>query len=312
VRRLSPAALRKEIRDAFSARFDETTDLLEKLSSDSSNATAFVILACSAIDSLANLSSTRGTQAIRFTRFLEKYSGKRDELQKTAVPNLYYYNFRVYVTLEAIIGTPGRIRLFEPAEDRNLARVILDSGLPITAEETSALMEYFSRRVQRRYRTTATQRRSKPVLDSVDSVHQFLLVDARKYKSGRYLDTFKSMKSLIEQFTVGSIIYREYRSGSIHEFDFELDERFFKETGLYVDTVRHPWDPTIFLEVRVSAPWLLDAYRSCIDRYRRRLEATLKLPLPLFLDLCEIPRDLDYLDSDSVDEGLELKPNVGR
>jgi hypothetical protein len=166
--------------------------------------------------------------------------------------------------------------------------------------------------IQRRYRTTATQRRSKPVLDEIDAVHRHLLTDARKYRRGRYLGAFESMRAMIQQFTVSSMLYREYRSGSIHEFEFSLHDRFFREKGLYVETVSHPWDTTMFLDVRVSARWLLEAYRACIDRYRRRLEATHKLPLPLFLDLCEIPKDLPYLDLDSVEEGLELRPILPR
>ncbi len=76
---MAPDRLRSEIRQAFSDRFGQVTDLLAEWYPARANPEAFVILACSAIDALANLGQTRGSQASRFTSFVERYSGKEAE-----------------------------------------------------------------------------------------------------------------------------------------------------------------------------------------------------------------------------------------
>ena len=138
VRRMKPEVLRGEIERVFLQRFDETLQLLEDLSAAQTNPRAIVMLASSVIDSLANLALPTGPQSSRFTTFVRTYSGRAAQLEKVAVPNLYREMTLKYVTLPLSIETPGRILLLDRAQDVNWARVLVASGLPITADRPPA------------------------------------------------------------------------------------------------------------------------------------------------------------------------------
>ena len=166
--------------------------------------------------------------------------------------------------------------------------------------------------IQRSYRTTATQSKAKPILASVNVLFELLVREAERFSHGKYEAAYKEIRPLLTQFSLASILYREYRSGAIHEFAFEVDGRFFAESDLYVDTLRYTWDSTTYLEIRVPARWLIDACRTCVSSYQRRLMQTLRLPLPLFIELCNVPQDVGYLDDETVVDALELRPNLGR
>ena len=85
-----------------------------------------------------------------------------------------------------------------------------------------------------------------------------------------------------------------YRSRYIHEFPFDADERFFKERGLYASTRYHAWDSTRFLELSVSARWLINLYRVTVERYEQSLLARRKLPINLWTELCDTSSEFGY------------------
>lgn len=308
----SRPTIEDRIREALSERFGSTSALLDTFLAESTNARELVILACSRLDALANLAVLETTQQKRFISFMNRYSAKGADLALVAVPNLYSYLSRHYDTVSATIREPGRLRLYDPIIDRPLLQFVVDSKLPITSEDVERFLEYFSRVVQRRYRTTATQSRAKPVLEDEDQLHRYLLRESGRYRRGRYLDAARAMRPLLRDFTIGALLYREYRSGAIHEFGFGVDDRFFQETTLYVSTRRHLLEDTLYLEVRVPARWLIGAYKTSLSRYQAQLVRSRKLPIGLYLEVCDVLEEFEYLDESSVGEGRELRLSVGR
>lgn len=86
-----------------------------------------------------------------------------------------------------------------------------------------------------------------------------------------------SIKSLISPYTVGTLLYRRYRSGASHEWGVELDERdFFNSAAVYWKTV--PVHSHRFLKIQFPAIFLLNLLRRSIDTYKRELLETQKLP----------------------------------
>jgi len=305
-------SLTQRIEEAFSDRFDSSTQLIEEWITLRARPREIVILACSAIDSLANTARVEGTQLSKFTSFLDEFSGKRRELNKVAVPNLYLALARHYATLAATIQAAGRMYVFQPLEDVPLLRFVADSGLPVTAEDVGSFLEYFSRAIQRRYRTTATQARSKPLTDTAKNIHEYLLEDSSRRRNGSYRPAVEALLPLLKSYSLGAIIYREYRSGSIHELGFDVDERFFRETETYVASVGLMWDETRYLELRVPALWLMDLYKSSVENYKAKLVNTQRLPIQLYLDLCDALDELDFLDMSSLADAREVKYSVPR
>ena len=113
------------------------------------------------------------------------------------------------------------------------------------------------------------------------------------------------------QFRFADIIYRDYRCRSIHELTFETDDRFFTESGTYVATRYHAWDSTRFLEVCVSARWLIDLYRETTQKYEQALLARKKLPIDLWGEWCDTSES-SFLDDSSIPVGRDLNIRVDR
>lgn len=117
---------------------------------------------------------------------------------------------------------------------------------------------------------------------------------------------------MLNEYQLGTLIYREYRSKSIHELEFDVDDHFFTEPGTYLATVRHAWDSTNFLTVQLSASWLIDLYRDAVKGYERALLARKKLPIGLWIQLYGEPSETEYLDDDSVADGKTLRIRIDR
>jgi hypothetical protein len=184
------------------------------------------------------------------------------------------------------------------------------------AEAVSRFLRWFSVAVQQQYRTTASQRRSKPSLASRSVFLTHLQSVASTRRSDVYGKLCEHLVPLVKQFSVGSILYREFRSGAIHEHGFVLDEdRFFTESGLYFTTTRYVVDPgTRYLNVEFSAKWLLSLLEESLKNYTARLVATKKLPFPLFIQIADIMSEADYLafEPSDYDEPAFVRFALGR
>lgn len=241
---------------------------------------------------------------------MENYSGQKDLLQKICVPNLYSYLARYHELLPASIEKPGRVRLFD-RQDLPFLQFIARSMLPITEEAVGSFLRWLSRVIQKKYRTTATQIKSKPMLDTPSAIISHLRDAASERKSDSYGIAMDALRPLVEAFSVSSIMYRELRSGLIHEFEFSISNRFFREEGLYWDTVAHAMDRTRYLSIQFSAPWLIGVLDSCLNSYIARLLATRKLPPSLFFEICDLD-ELSLLDEDFIEEPRDIGLQFGR
>jgi len=90
-------------------------------------------------------------------------------------------------------------------------RFLAASGLPQTEGAVSRFLYWFSAQIQRHYRTTATQRRSKPTLDGRDAVMNHLVDAASTRRDESYLTAVRKLDGLLKDFAVASILYREVR-----------------------------------------------------------------------------------------------------
>ena len=74
------------IRQAFADYF-ETLALLREYAAERQHPFELAVLACTRLDSLANLATSRKEQEKAFPYFMEQYSGQKNFLQKVVVPN---------------------------------------------------------------------------------------------------------------------------------------------------------------------------------------------------------------------------------
>jgi hypothetical protein len=293
--------------------YSDTLTLVREYATARQHPVELGILVCARLDSLANLAGLGKTQPDRFRRFLEEYSGQKSLLQKIAIPNLYTYLGRHHDFLPLTVEIPGRIQQFDRDKDLPFIRFVSESDLPITDEAIGAFLRWFSRVVQRKYRTTATQSRKKPSLDTHGSFGAHLADAAASRRSDAYVRAVAALQPLIGYFSLGSILYREFRSGIIHEFGFSIDEsEFFRKSGVYLSTISYEYDETVHLDIQFSASWLIDVFSSCLTNYRKHLLATRKLPPGLFFEICDVIDEVDLLDDDGLPDPQDIRLALGR
>jgi hypothetical protein len=299
--------------DAAFADYDETISLLDSYASTREHPNELAILACARVDALANLAARGKSQRERFISFTEEFSGKRSLLQEVALPNLYFGLVRHYETTFLTLETPGRIQLFDREEEMPYIRFLAASGLPLTERDVVRFLQWFSIEIQRHYRTTATQNRAKPTLDTRDAVVGHLRDAASRRRDKAYLRATESLDGFVRDYQVEAILYREVRSGAIHSFEFGVnEERFFAEPDLFVDTVRRGYDTTLYLSVEFSAAWLIDLLRDCLRNYKDRLKASRRLPPSLWGEICDPDSEVEMFDDSLLEEPRDIGFAVGR
>lgn len=299
--------------DAAFGDYWETIRLLEGFAERREHPNEFAILACARIDALANLAARGKSQRERFVTFVEEFSGKKRLLQRVAVPDLYYALLRHYETAFLMLETPGRIQVFDREEELPYIRFLVGSGLPLTKEDVVDFLRWFSVVIQRKYRTTATQRRSKPTFDTRNGVMEHLVETASERRDATYLNAVRKLDGLLKDFSVGSLLYREFRSGAIHDYEFSVPEnRFFAERELFVETVRRGYDQTLYLSIEFSAQWLLHLLKGSLVNYQRHLKQTKRLPPPLWSSICDPDTEADMFDFSVLEEPRDIGFSVGR
>ena len=259
----SATSIEARIEEAF-APYGSTIELVETLFAERRNPVELVLLVCSRLDALSNLASTKGPANDRFAQFVITYGDRAPDLERISVGDLYAYLGREYHGLPGTLATRGRLELFTTVSLPFL-RFLANSGLPLTEEAVGAFMRRCSVGIQRRFRTTATQSRSKPALASLNEVVDHLEAELRRSRWKGYTDTvLPPFRSLARLFSVAQLLYREVRSGAIHEHGFGVDERrFFSEGEPYVDTWQAvDYDDTRYLALFLPGRWLIDLLRA--------------------------------------------------
>jgi hypothetical protein len=300
------------IEQAFE-RYQVTLELTERLYSSQANPVEIVLLACSRIDALSNLSATGGPARERFVQFVTTYGARRPELVKVSVADLYSYLAREYWLLPGTLNTAGSLTEFG-SDSSPFLRFLADSGLPLTEDAIRRFLERWSGGVQRRYRTTATQSKAKPSFAGLRGLVDHVDSEIKHSRWKAYAPTLiPAFRTLASGFSIASLLYREIRSGAIHEHAFGLDDtHFFTKPVPYVDTIKHAFDDVLYLGVYIPGRWLLDLFESCVQNYKASLLNTRKLPIDLFSEICVVPDELDYLDEGSIPKERVFRPRILR
>lgn len=286
--------LRKAV-DSFFARYEPTLDMLDRFIAEQKHHQELVLLACARLDSLANLASAEGTQKARFARFLSRHSALGNRAFAVSVPDLYYH-FQHYLWIRVgNIPVEGRIVLYRE-RDKEYAQFIYDSGVPITQDHIGALLEAILGALKHQYRITPAQSTKKPTSAPVKEVAEVISNAVQKYTSEYGDSDVRVVDSIVSAYTLGSLLYRRYRSTAIHEWGVEVDERqFFAEKDIYWETA--PVHSHRFLKAQFSAAFLAGMLKDSISSYKKELIAIRKLPFGLWSGS---RLDEEFLDERSV------------
>ncbi len=316
---MKPEVFEKRLASYFE-RYKITAQILRSLFSQRSAAQDFILLACARLDSLANHACpsrlSGEAQAEKFTRLLLQHSGHKALLEQISLPDLYTSLLVELWQLPGVVDAPGRLRMFEPFRQRDFIEMHWKSGLALDEQDLEGLLSFLLDRIRSQYRVIPYQSRKKLHADTIVSVQQFLSETARQRRGGRYAAGIKAIKPILKAHQLAAILYREYRNGSIHGGGVDIDEvEFFTAKKPHWSIVDYQFvTAKPVFQVLFPANFLFEVYENCVAGYYRQLLATRKLPASIFNELFpgSVMRHLDYLDQNSVEDAVELKPKLDR
>lgn len=302
--------------DEALAYYEPTLALLEQFLVARQHAQEFLLLACARLDSLSNLAMTKGTQKKNFVTFLQRFSGFGDMLSAVSLPDLYRSLSGQLWRLPGIIPIPGRIHMFDPQDDQAFLNFVLKSKIAITEQGVGELLKFVLRIVRENYRVCPRQPHRKSSRDKPERIFELFRLKAARYKRGIFGEAIQEILPLLQEFTLGPLLYREYRCQIIHEYGVDLhgtDTLFFKRDVPYWCTVYNEHvPPNNFLKLHFPGRFLADVLRSCLIRYKAYLKQTKKLPEAMFFRICHFETELDHLDLSTLSDGKALIPNLPR
>jgi len=296
------------IKDAF-RQYEPTVELLNNLQARKVNPQEFVILVCARLDSLSNLAFPEGSQKSKFIKFLTTFSQQGNAFRKVSVPDLYYFLMKRLLILPGTIPQPGRVHVYHPTEEKEFISFIWKSGVSITEEDIEKVLLFLLKVLKKMYRVAPNQSLRKPMSDSPKSVLKYLLEASNTYREGMYDEAVRAIVPVIQDFTLGALVYSEYRCASIHEYEVNMYETpFFKEKRPHWYSFYDEYcTPSYFLKVHFPGPFLFDTLVKCINNYKKYLRKIRKLPADLFFQFCDVMTDLEYLDEETIATGKAAK-----
>ena len=280
--------------DEYFSIFDPTIELAEELISAKTNPLEVLILVCARIDALANATSVAGTPQTRaFIEFLARFSGHKKRFSEISAGDVYMYLSYYSFMAEAMIGSPGRIRVFM-REDESIVQFVDRSGVPLTATDCEKLFARGLKALRKHHRVIPGQPHRKPLTCPIPKLNSTL---ASALTSRDTVDEAKiatALSNYLRDMSLASILYKKVRSGIIHGAEVPInEEKFFKEALPY-------WEPYEFefgefLMVDFPANFLLNLLKEGLKRLRRQFVASRKISPTIFWSVFA-DDGLSYLD----------------
>jgi hypothetical protein len=297
--------------DRYFAAFSSTRELVKSLIEQEVHPQEILIMLCSRIDALSCAATAEEVaKGDAFVRFISTYGGDRKLFESVSAGDLYYeLDYHLWL-LPGILEKAGRLRLYSRLSDPIL-KLLVESEIPLTLPDAQRLVERLQRGLRRRFRVAPNQRRKKHAIGSADAITNALLDDFPPRRSTTNIEAVrKALNPLICSKTLARIIYEKYRCGVIHGGRVRIDdERFFTDKRPY-------WTPMYsefygpFELIHFPAQFLASLLSECLKNYRKRLEATGKVPPDIHFEMfIEDPfAHLDLLDETLLPRGRVAAP----
>lgn len=205
----------------------------------------------------------------------------------------------------------GRLHIFSRLNEP-VVKLLVGSEIPLTLEDAQALIRRTQRGLRRHFRVAPKQRGNKPEAGSPGAIKSAIVTEL---SAGPARGTSKTLKraldSLVSSKTLGMILYEKFRCGAIHGGRVQIDEpMFFTEKSAYWTSMYSQYYGS-FQFVEFPARFLFSLFSECIVNYRKRLEATGRVPPNVHSGM--FPEDplghLELLDDDLLPKGRTAVPS---
>jgi hypothetical protein len=306
--------IEKRIEEAFSI-YDSTIELLNKFIRDRSNIQEFILLVCARLDALSNLAFTGKSQKDNFIDFLTHHSGIKNKILEIGLPHLFdYLCYHEYV-LPGSLEREGRLYMLDPRRDEQFVLFVWHSGIGITQDKVGVLLKFLIRAIKQKYRVLPNQKLTKQSIDTLSNIIGYLENSAKRTRKSFIKEAIcsnKYLSNMIKDFSLGALLYREYRCGIIHDYGVEVDSAdFFSKNTICWQTVYNDLvQPTRRLRIQFPARMLLELFTSSLHSYKLRLQKSKQLPIELFGQICDFMKEMKYLDDKSIPSGKDVGVNI--
>lgn len=307
-------SIEKRIQEAFE-RYDSTIQLLQNFVEKKTNTQEIILLVCARLDSLSNLAFTGKSQKDNFTDFITHHSGRKNKLIKISVPDFFeHLGYHLWV-LPGFLEKEGRFHMFDPRRDEQFVLFIWNSGIALTQDQVGYLLKFLTNTLKKRYRVSPNQPLSKDSTDTISNIITYLENEAKNHKKAFIRDAICSNKyllNLIKDYSIASLLYREYRCGIIHEYGVDIRSiDFFNKLDVYWQPFYNDIaQPTRRLRIQFPAQFLLKLLTDCVNSYKVQLLQTKQLPIELFNEICDFMNELKYLDDRTIPVGKDVGVNI--
>jgi len=310
-----PAAnLLNRVLDQYFSSFDSTLALTSDLIRDRKHPNEVLILLCARIDALASDAAAEGTPSKQaFVHFIRAYSGEQDLFDSVSIGDLHYELAYHQWLLEGTIPQPGRLHRFSRVDDP-IIQLLEDAGLPLTLDDSGALLATLMRIIKHEFHAVPRQSLSKPRLATIARISEVITTNAVRTRLKKIADNLpKALSLLLESKRVATILYEKFRSGSIHGAKVIIDpHRFFAEKGAYWEHLYSEHYGS-FEVIGFSAQFLRSLLDRCIVTYHAHLLAKGKLPPDVLFHVFgdDILSEVEFLDETLLPLGGQVRLRIG-
>ncbi len=294
------------------SHYYNTINLIDDLLKKKQNAQEIILLACSRLDSLANLQRKNQTgQKNSFIEFLLKFSGCKNFFQKISVGDLYWYIiYYSEISETLLVEKPGRIkRLGKDSEE--FLNFIEKSTVPITGKSVRQISLRITKILEKYFRVKPNQKLSKKYTASYNILKDLIV---KEFKDPSPEVIGESIKNLLERFKIGSIFYERYRCEVIHGFKISVDEKkFFTETKPFHTIFNYLFGD--IYNIQFPGKFLRQILSNSLNTFSNYLKSKKSLPLDLFTEVYNIDEVatenvFKYLDHSSLNQFEDVKWQV--
>jgi hypothetical protein len=301
----------KEGLDQFFGQFSSTQELVDGLIQSKSHPQEILILLCSRLDALASGAAGEDEPSGKsFTGFVTNYSGKSKLFDSISVGDLYYeLDYHLWI-MPGMLEKAGRFhvssRINEP-----ILKLLVDSEIPLTLQDVQALIKRIKGALRKHFWVAPNQRQIKQPLATGNRIKQAVLDEFPGQRNRNLRKSLrKALDPLVNSKSLARILYERFRCEAIHGGRVLIDDtRFFDENEPY-------WKPLYsdfygpFQLVEFPATFLASLFSECVTNYRKRLEATKKVPPNIHFEMFpdDVCAQLELLDETLLPRGRMAIP----
>jgi hypothetical protein len=271
--------------DRFFNQFSSTRDLVHELIRSKSHPQEILILLCSRIDALASGSTSEDeSSGNAFSSFVTMYSGRSKLFESISVGDLYYeLDYHLWL-LPGMLEKTGRIQIFSQVNEPIL-KLLVDSQIALTLEQARRLLKRIQLALRRAFRVAPGQSRKKHPLASAAAIERAVLDEFGKRGEAEKFEMRKAFNPPLKTKTVGRILYHKFRCGVIHGGKVRINEaKFFTEREPYWRPLHSEYYGPFHL-VEFPANFLAALFAECMRNYRKKLEATRRVPPDIHFEM---------------------------